>query len=163
MTTGSFGLYRRDGRLRGCYVYMLFCQDTATVYIKIGIAAEPVRRLAALITACPIEPREFGWIEAPGRQRALTIERTLHRICKPWRIRGEWFAVPIEARDEFRKLTTEVLDGFRDSAWPLKWSWLSVPEFLVDARQRRAARFRGLKHRTQAYWDAVGAGLEKDA
>ena len=91
MTTGSLGLYRRRP-LTGCYVYMLFCQDDTTVYIKIGIAVEPVRRLAGLLTACPIDPREFGWIET-RTPRALSIERALHRACKPWRIRGEWFAV----------------------------------------------------------------------
>ena len=160
-------LYRPDGRLRGCGVYMLFCHDPADdgpVYIKIGYANVPLERLNQLLARCPLEPKEFAWTETSTRRRALAIEQSLHRICAPWCAKGEWFSVSMEARAEFRKLCNQVLDLFREPAWPLTWGWIDVPAFLADQRRRvraRAAIIR--KMGGLAYLDARRAGLLKNA
>lgn len=56
--------------------------------IKIGWAADPVRRLSELNVGSPGTHRLLGFVEATKSQ-----ERELHRLLSPWRIRGEWFSI----------------------------------------------------------------------
>lgn len=55
--------------------------------VKIGYAADPVRRVAELNTGCPSRHRLIGFIEGTQNQ-----ERRLHSSLRQWRRRGEWFS-----------------------------------------------------------------------
>ena len=162
MTAMSMNLYKPDGRLRGECVYMLFCQDDGPIYIKIGITMAPLMRLSGLLTSCPVEPREYSWIEASGRDDARAIEHSLHRACTEWRVRGEWFRVTLEAKGEFRKLCNLVLDAYRQPCWPLKWTWIDVGAYLTEGQRRSIAHQAILRRQGgRAYLDACGAGLKR--
>ena len=69
---------------------LYFIQHDDDGPIKIGIAADPARRLESLQVGNPVALRLLA--HRPG---ALELEMDLHRRLAAFRIRGEWFnAVP---------------------------------------------------------------------
>jgi hypothetical protein len=54
--------------------------------IKIGFAETLKRRLRTLQCATPDRLKVLASVDAPA-----TAERTLHRLLRRWRLRGEWF------------------------------------------------------------------------
>lgn len=64
------------------YVYAVECGDA----VKIGWAADPVRRKSELNVGAPTEHKLLGYVVATPWQ-----ERELHQLLISQRIRGEWF------------------------------------------------------------------------
>ena len=64
---------------------------------KIGIADNPVGRLAELQTGNP-EPITLMWAGDVGADgvNARDMERDMHRMLAPCQTQGEWFKVPVE-------------------------------------------------------------------
>lgn len=58
--------------------------------VKIGVAAEPLKRLAELQTA---HARALRLIATFETEEAMGVERRAHAILGAKRLRGEWFAV----------------------------------------------------------------------
>lgn len=72
------------------YVYFMLCKAKRPI-IKIGKSKDPQARLEHLQTGNPW-PLEIVWkIECRSEKHSIYIEQSLHRYCKPWRARGEWF------------------------------------------------------------------------
>lgn len=59
--------------------------------VKIGIAADPVRRLASLRTGNPHRLVLFWHFLAPDRECARRLERGFHETRPEKRMEGEWF------------------------------------------------------------------------
>lgn len=70
-----------------CYVYL---KENEKGHIKIGISKDPKQRERTLKSEEPaiklLYQKEF-----PDRKFAVQLEKTLHKIYKYWRLRGEWF------------------------------------------------------------------------
>jgi hypothetical protein len=66
------------------FVYAIQAGDA----VKIGWAADPVRRLSELNVGSPGTHKLLGFIAATKDQ-----ERELHSLLSVWRIRGEWFSI----------------------------------------------------------------------
>jgi hypothetical protein len=64
-----------------------FIQAIEGGLIKIGLAADPKKRLAAMQAGCPIQLRVLGLIHGAD----LFAERRLHRLFTADRRHGEWF------------------------------------------------------------------------
>ena len=73
--------------------------------IKIGIADNPTRRLEALQTA---NPDTLMFVMCQLIKDARKVERALHELLEPYRVRGEWFDPP-----------TDKLYAIRDILWAL--------------------------------------------
>jgi hypothetical protein len=71
--------------------FIYFIQTTA--YIKIGLAKDPIKRLASFQIASPKKLHLVGLIEG----RSWT-EAKLHRQFADIRVRGEWFRATPELR-----------------------------------------------------------------
>lgn len=71
--------------------YWLYAIDDG-VYIKIGHSSNPKGRLAQMQTGHP-QKMELLWTASAGQVKALAekAEKQLHRYCKKYRVRGEWF------------------------------------------------------------------------
>lgn len=63
-------------------------------FVKVGIASDPVSRRADLQVGCP-EPIQLVCPGDVERDDAREIERDIHRMLSPYRIRGEWFRAPL--------------------------------------------------------------------
>ena len=74
-------------RQRKHYVYAI--SDGA--FVKIGFAVSPEKRLAELQIANPSPLRIEAKIECPNYGCATRLEKKIHRACKKYGIRGEWF------------------------------------------------------------------------
>lgn len=61
-------------------------------HLKIGMTSDIKKRLAALQTASPEELTILGLIPFQNRAQAKTAESRLHKSCKRYRRRGEWFS-----------------------------------------------------------------------
>lgn len=81
--------------IKNCYVYLI--QETYTQQVrgdcavKIGLAVDPLRRVAELQTGNARRLRLFMKIGPLSEKRAAAIEKKLHRRFKEWRLVGEWF------------------------------------------------------------------------
>lgn len=85
---------------KSCFIYLMI--DTTNNFYKIGISNNPVHREKTLQSEKPtIELLAFK--EYPNRRIALTIEKSLHKLYKSKRIRGEWFELTSENVGEITK------------------------------------------------------------
>lgn len=88
-----------DRRREKHYVYAI--SDGA--FVKIGLAVDPVKRLADLQVASPSILKLEAKIECFRYSHASKLEKQLHRACKKYHIRGEWFDMDaLCVFDEFR-------------------------------------------------------------
>lgn len=79
----------------GSQVYFIRCRE----FVKIGIAADVHKRLAALRSGCPYELELLGTVEG-GRHR----ERRLHTVLHSEWHHGEWFRFDSKLRRVLRLL-----------------------------------------------------------
>jgi predicted transcriptional regulator len=76
----------------GAYVY--FIKTAASpVMVKIGVAADPLARMADLQTGCPYDLSLAGKIPCLSQAHAFQIEKAAHRVFRKFHKRGEWFTV----------------------------------------------------------------------
>lgn len=66
--------------------------------IKIGSAADPMKRMAKLQTGSPVQLRMIGSVRCRDAAHARCVERLAHNIFAKQRRRGEWFR--LSARHE---------------------------------------------------------------
>lgn len=133
--------FYRDG---SGYVYLLVCQDDGgRPFVKIGCTIDPVARIPAILTSCPLEAKEFAICEVfRGRiidcnigAVARSVEQSLHRSFAHKRIRGEWFGIDIKSdgdKAEFAAAWREAISANRLT--PRPWKHMSMASF----RKRRA-------------------------
>ncbi len=69
------------------YVYLVACGD----FVKIGLAADPQKRLAMMQTGNPIE---LTIIKVWHTLTPQIDEECLHAQYEKYRVRGEWFKIP---------------------------------------------------------------------
>lgn len=81
-----------DVRDTSTSVYIIQCGE----HVKIGVAKNPLKRLAEINTGTPIIATLFGRREFAGRLIAYNVESQLHRTFLHARANGEWFAVPAD-------------------------------------------------------------------
>lgn len=122
-----YGHYAPDGRLRGCYVYMLLCRDEGPVYVKLGTSINPHSRLRQLRYTSPVTLRQFCSFEVPSRFKALLIERELRKVFRPWEAPGEWYTVPLTDKGAFNRAWQPVLAAYHEKRWPCVWNRVAVP------------------------------------
>lgn len=130
-----------DGRIRGAYVYVLLCRDAedTPVYVKIGLSASPLSRLATLRGACPIAPREFAYVPVFNRPTAQAIEQSALQAFRPWRTQGEWIRIPPGGKSRFNALWKDVLEEFRTPGWAFTWTRIDPVAYFRMLDQRRQA------------------------
>lgn len=145
--------FKPDGRLRGAYVYMLFCQDGGPVYVKVGMSINPIARLRVLRAGCPVTPKRFAFAETRSERRARQIERELQKSFKSWSAHGEWYAVPQDSAQEFKDAWRAVFAKMSEPAWPLRWEQINVPALARRDQGVRAMWIRRLGGRGRAYSD----------
>lgn len=85
-------------------IYVMKCHE----YHKIGIAANPRRRLNAIKTSNPYEVELIRAVKVPD---AIGLERQLHRQFAECRVRGEWFELTDTQITEVIERISEVADG----------------------------------------------------
>lgn len=87
-----------DDDLRHCptlpCVYVIRCNE----FYKIGRASNPLQRLGDLQIGCPYELRlvQVFYTSLAG---AAALEAELHERYAEYRVRGEWFALPVTHRN----------------------------------------------------------------
>ena len=69
------------------FIYVVRCD----MYVKIGIATDPHKRLSGLQTGCPYLLQLLKYWPSPD---APTEEDEIHSLLEPYRHRGEWFKLP---------------------------------------------------------------------
>jgi hypothetical protein len=152
VTVGTVpAFHRTDGRLIGCYVYMLLCSDGGPIYVKIGISQAPTDRLNQLRTSCPVRPQVLAVAETFSRKEARRIENGLHQIYDGWRHRGEWFLISAEDKPEFNRRWREVFTRHSRRDWPLAWEQISVKAIDRLAQQRQAFFRKRMRRRGASY------------
>ncbi len=154
MSIGNLGLYRKDGRIRGSFVYMLLCRDDGgPIYFKVGITDNLYVRMQALRRGCPVTPRYFHSFEVPHRRYALGVERALHKALNRWRAHGEWFKVLMTEKDEFNMAHSAVLDRYRTAAWPCRWEKVAVLPLIAEGDRKSRYIRRVFRRRGAAFQD----------
>lgn len=72
------------------YLYFIRACDQSGL-LKIGIASDVERRLAELQTGNHIRLEIVAKTAVRSRKHAEHIERLMHKVLGPFRVRGEWF------------------------------------------------------------------------
>ena len=73
------------------HVYVMAAEH----YHKIGIATDVTKRREAMQLHCPLSVSVVHTIRWPSRLIALLVEQTTHRVLRPYRVHGEWFAADL--------------------------------------------------------------------
>jgi Meiotically Up-regulated Gene 113 (MUG113) protein len=153
MKSAAAAIFHPNGRIRGSYVYMLMCQNSDGIHIKVGLSNDPLKRLASLMTACPIPPGILATAELPNRKKALNFEQELHCILAPWRGVGEWFLFDESDKAEFNASIQRAAAHFSSASWPIRWQKHSVPALIAIGRQRRSGFRWARRQKGRAYAD----------
>lgn len=85
------------------YVYFILTKKLKAV--KIGVSADPLRRLEALQIGNPSKLKLLLTIN----QNIYLNEKRLHEKFEKWHIRGEWFKYTKELKDYINNLFVEEL------------------------------------------------------
>lgn len=107
------------------YVYFIQAEDSGL--IKIGRAADPIRRLAAMQTGSAEPLRILRTIRAADDK---ALERDMHRRFSNCRVRGEWFH-PSSALATFTG-ATDALGGPAERARLADAGWAKIKAFSAD-------------------------------
>jgi len=130
------GGYAVNGRIDGAFVYMLLCGEGDAIYVKIGMSAQPTRRLMTLVNNCPVPAQRFATANTYSRKMAYAVERALHRKMKHWRQQGEWFRLEHGDKEEFNGIWKSVFTKFAKPHWPLSWVQVPVQPIVRQAATR---------------------------
>jgi hypothetical protein len=110
--------------------------------IKVGISKNPRHRLKqvqATERGTIVLLSTFGFWK---RSHARRVETVFHRVCKAYRIRGEWFemephhAVAIMAKN-LEEFTSQFLQPKDVSAEFSAWDYMGIPGKVQDIDQER--------------------------
>jgi hypothetical protein len=153
MQTFTSHFLRSDGRIRGCYVYMLLCEEEQRIYVKIGSSVDPIKRLKQLTTGCPLQPEVLAVVELPGKQRANNLEHALHLALEQWRSSGEWFKFQQSDRQVFNDIWRPILQTHSSPGWRLAWTKVSIPELRQEYERQRALSLKKSRQCGGAYRD----------
>jgi hypothetical protein len=120
--TSKIGFFHPDGRMIGCWVYSILCQDHEhNVYVKVGMAFDWWERIQAVKVGCPFNVESVGIVELPGREKARLVEQSLLRALIKWHTRGEWFRLLRADNVAFRDICAQVFARHQSPSWPLAW------------------------------------------
>lgn len=125
-----------------CSVYVLLKNMPDGIYVKIGISADPIRRLRELIHGLPWVPDTLSYYRMRTRVAARDMEGYLllaHRNC---RTRGEWHLLPADQLVAFKRTLQVTGSRYVKKSHGGKWATMSVPEFLEAAEQARIEKSR---------------------
>ena len=126
-----------SGRFVGAYVYMVVCKEGADIRIKVGMSDDPIRRLNALMTGCPLIPKILCTAELPNRQLAYKVEGELHSVLEEWHTNGEWFQFSESDKPRFNAAWQAVFRAFSSPMRPLSWTKIWLKPLLNAAKKRR--------------------------
>ena len=76
------------------HMYLYIIENVDNGLVKIGYSLDPHRRCASLQTGSSAELRVAHTV-AVAEDRARLLEQQMHRDVGPYRVRGEWFSVPL--------------------------------------------------------------------
>lgn len=77
------------------YVYVVAKRerDKLVAPVKVGITANPSKRLDQIQTACPFPAGIMCCFACPNREAARSIERAFHDVEDGRNLHGEWFDI----------------------------------------------------------------------
>lgn len=90
-------IHQSGGDPDSCSVYFVLARGANAV--KIGIAGDLERRLAAMQVACPLVLELLATVEYPRRVMAVAAERRIHVVLEDHNLRGEWYLMTPHVRD----------------------------------------------------------------
>lgn len=125
-----------------CCVYVLTKKQPDGVYVKVGIAQDPIKRLRGLIQGLPWIPESMHYLRMRSRDSAREIETHLLERCANWRTRGEWHLLSAEQMPAFLKFVTISGEKYARKALSPLWGSLDVSEFLAAAEKARQEKAR---------------------
>lgn len=73
------------------YVYLIACRSKTTIYVKIGLTSSIQRRLSNVQTGCPHPITDAFVILSEYREEVEGLEKLLHLLLAPERLRAEWY------------------------------------------------------------------------
>ena len=76
-------------------MYLYIIENSDNGLVKIGYSLNPDRRCASLQTGSTAELR-VAHVAEVAQDRAQILERKLHQEMAHARVRGEWFAIPVD-------------------------------------------------------------------
>lgn len=73
------------------YVYLVACHGPSETYVKIGLTCNLKRRISEIQTGCPLRIAHAFAIPSEYWEEARGLEKLLHMLLRPERLRGEWY------------------------------------------------------------------------
>jgi len=125
------------------YVYaMLAYDDGESMYVKFGVAFRIWERLSQIKVGCPLPIQYIGILDVSIKQRALEVEKALHKHFVERNSQGEWFKFSTSSeldKQSFRDgCKTVFLMELGKDFW---WTNISVKALEKYEIQRRAGLF----------------------
>ena len=153
MSVGTFPTFTREGRLSGCFVYFLVCQDGDPIYVKIGITSSPDARLRSLVNNCPVKAQRFATIRLWSRRKALDVESKLHETFDRNRVTGEWFKFAAAEKRAFNDELRKIIADHSLPSWRLAIEQMPVKPFMDRAKARKRLFQRNFRRKGRAFQD----------
>lgn len=107
------------------YAYLLGCKGADRVYVKIGVSSSLKRRISNIQTSCPHPVTHAFLVKSPYREETEGLEKLLHMLLEPERLRGEWY----EGSRAFFKKLDAVLRRINSGGFSYE-ELLDMPDFV---------------------------------
>jgi hypothetical protein len=152
---------RKDWRVIGSFVYMLLCQDSGPIYVKIGLSDQPLKRAQALRNGCPVAPRRLAICAVPSRFVAKRVESCLLLQLRPWRAQGEWFKFEPAEKPAFNQAWSQAFSNAQLKGWPLQWTHFPLKQIVAEWERKQKHFQRMWKRRGRPLLPLVRIGQAK--
>ena len=90
---------------KDCSGFIYLAQASQTQWCKIGMSKQPYKRMQTLQVGSPLEIILLHRIYTFD---AIKLEKALHEYYDAYRLRGEWFDLPLECIKEFPAVANQI-------------------------------------------------------
>jgi len=131
------------------YVYLVACHGPSETYVKIGLTCNLKRRISEIQTGCPLRIAHAFAIPSEYWEEARGLEKLLHILLRPERLRGEWY----EGSGRFFSVLDAVLCRINAAGFSYD-ELLEMPDFV-------GPEFEIMLHRHEFFFYALSLPLTK--
>lgn len=117
------------------FVYGILASDKTGGYIKFGISKNIGARLSGIRTNCPIPIRYITVIDAGYKEKALTVEKALHKYFDNRKTQGEWFSFNFSSGEDKKEFNKGCQYIFVNELGPGHW-WTKVSIDALDKHEK---------------------------
>ncbi len=141
------------GRMRVFYVYFLCCKGDSddSVYVKIGMSGNPLRRARSVLNSCGLPALNFIYTGIGCKAETQRMETALHAAFVLWRTRGEWYRFEAREKNTFLRIRKETMDAMNTFHYRINFQSVDINAVMEIKRRNKHVTTKRFAKRIRYY------------